>query len=284
MNKLDDFTTKALSKIENAARGTNAASEGDYVKDELLYCGKCNAPKETILKNPGPFYMKKVNVCCNCIKLEKEKETKKIREKKIKNAISEYFGKREIWAFERDEAAQSTPSRICRRYVDKFQQFKAKGNGLLLHGANGTGKSCYADAIAYELIKAGYSVKRIDVLMLCSSVNNDVVGFDFLPSLVSSDIVVIDGIAKEISNVKNANLIYSIIETLKNSNVPMIITTTLPLSTLKSEAELKKIKREGYSAAFTSVLACTFPVACTQAFLTEAIKRNYYEMSELLND
>ena len=58
-----DFTEtlNSLEKINNPRM-----NDGDYVKDGLLYCGKCNTPKQCIIIWPITRETKTVGCICKC--------------------------------------------------------------------------------------------------------------------------------------------------------------------------------------------------------------------------
>lgn len=69
-----------MEQIAENARIANAPVEGDYVKDGLLYCHKCNTPKECMVKNPffSNTYDKR-SCTCRCKREANERE-KNMRE------------------------------------------------------------------------------------------------------------------------------------------------------------------------------------------------------------
>ena len=275
---------KAFSDIvENAEKIAEAeAQEDDYTVNGLRYCGKCQAPKQAVIKIEGAFNGKVVPVKCDCSKLEEEAEREAEKKRKISQEIKGFFGKRAVRTFKTDEDPDSPPSRLCRRYAQAFaKDFKPNGNGLLIYGNRGTGKTGYADSIAYELMSEGFKAVRIDILQYCSNEENKAEA-EALQTLKRADIVILDGIGKEPSNVKNATSICTLVNMLRDNNTPIIAVTDIPLEIIKSESELKKIKREAYMNTFATLRACTYPVHCVNDFLTQAIKTNFLSMRELL--
>lgn len=251
----------------------------DYIVDGLYYCGKCKTPKQMKIEKLGG---KIVNVTCQCKKLEEVANKEAERKRKIEDRISAYFGKRTVRTFADDKLPDSLPSRMCRNYTKYFaDEMKPNGQGLLIYGNRGTGKTRYADSIAYELMSNGYNAKRLDILQYCSNEEEEAKA-EAIKALKEADIVILDGIGKEQSNVKNANAINTLVNMLRDNNTPIIAVTDIPLAILKDEAELKKIKREAYTSAFSTLLLCAHPVQCITDFLTASIKENYYRMKELL--
>ena len=77
-----------LSVIESlAAKAEQAIQRNteDYELDEVLYCGKCKTPKQTVIKMPG--FERKVPCLCACAETgradEEEKEKARISRERV---------------------------------------------------------------------------------------------------------------------------------------------------------------------------------------------------------
>lgn len=64
---MDDFISNVISNAKNLRK------PGDYEKDGLLYCGKCNTPKQYRLRI-GECKVKIVPCACVCANEEYEKK------------------------------------------------------------------------------------------------------------------------------------------------------------------------------------------------------------------
>lgn len=152
--------------IENVEKATAARvreNEGDYIKDGLLYCGNCNTPKQTKFEL---FGVTKTPFClCKC---ETEARNKAIAEQKQIEFISSMQSTWDKWgfsfrdlqgcSFENDDMQNPRISQAMQKYVENFPELRRQGQGLLLYGNVGTGKTFLSVAAANALINKGYPV------------------------------------------------------------------------------------------------------------------------------
>ena len=161
------------------------SSADDYVKNGILYCGKCNTPKQVYIE----YFGKAMPTPCKCRQeqLQKEKE----REEKMKKALkikelreASLLGKRfESANFDNTETAHSAGDKgcppgdasafftetahsaefktvydRCKRYCEIADDVLINGIGIYLFGTNGTGKTRLTACMGNELMNNGYTV------------------------------------------------------------------------------------------------------------------------------
>lgn len=147
---------QTINAIEQIATINALTQSSDYVKDGVLYCGKCHTPKEHIGKCMG--LVRKVPCLCNCKTEELETERQQREWLKLQERIKEYrklgFTEKDMrsWSFESDDGGNPKITKAMKNYVDNFQTFKEQGKGLLLYGGVGTGKTFAAACIVNALI------------------------------------------------------------------------------------------------------------------------------------
>jgi hypothetical protein len=152
-----DFT-KFIDGVAKAAEQNNGKQSGDYINDDdgLLYCGKCNTPKQCRVELFGS--LRTVHCLCKCKaeKLEAEKAEQKRIEwlKHIQRLRKLGFPDAEMqkWTFDKDDHKNEQISKVAHNYVDNFAEMKKRGKGLLLYGGVGTGKTFISACIANALI------------------------------------------------------------------------------------------------------------------------------------
>lgn len=149
---------QAIGAVVQAAAVANHEEPGDYTgEDGLLYCGKCHTPKQVriasvFLKRDAPLPC----MCkCKSEAWDREKQNK-ARLEHYERAVSSQLVRidnRSVreWTFERDDGKNQDISSLARKYVDDWKLYRDKGQGLLLWGNVGTGKSYMAACISNAL-------------------------------------------------------------------------------------------------------------------------------------
>lgn len=228
----------------NAAN--NKAEPGDYIKDGLLYCGKCNTPRQ-IEKELLPGKTFKPYIKCQCRIQQEKAEAEEKKRLEFAEMVRQYRregfpeGKLATWTFENDDGSNEKYINAMKRYVANFDNFKEQGRGVLLHGPTGHGKTYLAACIANALIDKGYravftSMSRIE-RTLQSSWGDRQEYIDFLSRV---PLVVIDDIGAERNTSYMGEIIYSVIDARYTAGLPLIATTNLTLAELAKPAEVKE--------------------------------------------
>ncbi len=218
-------------------------AEGDYNgEDGLLYCCKCNTPKQTQIEIGGQSVV--VGCMCRCEAEQREREEAAKKEEQQRQII-EYRREKCISdpAYRRlDFAADngSCPKAIeaARWYADNFPQLKAENKGMMFLGTVGTGKTFAACCIANDLIERGYDVWLTTMLPLLRSAGNFSVCESVFERLQKVDLLVLDDFGTTNNSERNLELLFEIIDTRARSGKPLIITTNLAPAELKSPANL----------------------------------------------
>lgn len=238
---------------ENIIAGAAAANEannkpepGDYIKDGLLYCGKCNTPRQKEIELlPGKIF--KPYIKCQCRKQQEaaaEEEQKRLDfAEMVRKYRREAFpeGKLATWTFENDDGSNEKYINAMKRYVANFDNFKEQGRGVMLYGPTGTGKTYLAACIANALIDKGYravftSMSRIERTLQKSWGDRQ----EYIDFLSRVPLVVIDDIGTERNTSYMGEIIYSVIDARYTAGLPLIATTNLTLAELMKPAELKE--------------------------------------------
>lgn len=232
--------------IANKAAENSNRCEGDYTgEDGLLRCGKCHGKKQS--RQIHPFKKTEVilNCVCECEQQRREEERLKIEQEKefmrIKRMKSELIQDKEIrsWTFAADDGT-SPMTKHARTYVNNWQQMYDENTGLLLYGDVGTGKTFFAACIANHLIDNGVPVLVTNFTKLV----NQLSGFKedknaFLNSLNAYKLLIIDDLGVERQSEYVMELVYSVIDSRYKSGKPMIITTNLPISEIRSPKNME---------------------------------------------
>ena len=275
-------TQSLLDGIAKATAASNPINEGDYVKDGLWYCGKCNTAKQCAVSFLGvikfPFCL------CKCEKDKRQAEENETKRQEELRHISETrklgFPDDELatWTFDKDDGGNTQLMEVARRYADSFGKMQDKKKGLLLFGSVGTGKTFAACCIANALIDKGYSALVTNFARLANTLQ----GLredrqDYIDGLSRLNLLVIDDLAAERATEYMQELVFNIIDARYRSGRPMIITTNLTADELKNPADISH--KRIYSRLFE--VCVPFEVKGKDR-RKEALKRDYSELQSLL--
>ncbi|MCG2731089.1 MAG: ATP-binding protein, partial [Acetobacterium sp.] len=146
-----------LINIEEISRTCSIVDINDYVKDGLIYCHKCNTPKEVVLDFLDKT--RKVFCICQCEKQERDlkaegfvalQEKENIRHLQTMGIQDDAFKK---WTFDKDDGEQPNLE-MAQIYADNFMNdFYKTGMGMIFWGDVGRGKTFTAACIANQLIE-----------------------------------------------------------------------------------------------------------------------------------
>lgn len=227
--------------------------DGDYFNDDgLLICGKCGTPREymadnwriEMLKGKEPRYTIMPQLC-DCRRAEaeaKEERERRIAEsRRIERNRAACFDFNDMagCVFDNDDRANPEASDLCRDYVKHFADVREAGQGIIMAGTTGTGKTFLAACIANALLEKGYRVRFTSLTRLNSKVTaNYGNGYPIIEELLTYDLVVLDDLGTERKTpVANENA-YQVIDTLSEKGIPMIFTTNLSLAEMSNDSTL----------------------------------------------
>ena len=257
-------------------------NDGDYIKDGLLYCGKCLTPKQTRVKLFGEI---KTPMClCKCEQEQREKEAEERRRQdaldRVKRLKMLGFPDAEMqrWTFDADDHKNDKISQVALRYVEHFPEMMQKGKGLLLYGSVGTGKTFISACIVNALIEQGHPCLMTNFARLTNTISSMRDGKqEYLDALGRFHLLVIDDLASERDTEYMGEIVQSIIDARYRSGRPLIITTNLSSDDLKRPSDLRK--QRVYSRLFEMCIPVEVAGADRRK---EKLKMDYREMHKLL--
>lgn len=238
-----DFMAAIDHLSQRVEQTHGGAQPEDYEVDGVLYCGRCNTPRQTIIDLTQMFPLnglRKVNCLCKCRAeaLQEEEEQRKrielLRDIERNKRASFPESDMESWTFDKDDGTDPRTIKAMRGYVEHFAEFKAKGKGLLLYGPCGTGKTFAAACVANALLDKGYTCLMTNFHRIVSKVSgmrDD--KLDFLDSFNRYDLLILDDLGAERDTEYMAEMVYNIIDARYRAGFPMIITTNLTSEKLK---------------------------------------------------
>lgn len=270
---------KALETVENAARAANGRAEGDYIADDgLLHCGNCRTPKECRAEMFGE--MRTLPCMCQCKTEAYQAKRKEMRRKQLEIRRDEAFSAEEMrgWTFSNDDGANAKLTDAMRRYVDAFPRMLASGQGLLLWGNSGTGKTFAACEVANALIDNGYSVFVSSFSRIANVLQDTKEGRQkYINNLNRYHLVVIDDLGVERQTQYMQEIVYNIIDSRYRAGKPMIITTNLDISELKKPSDVSNIR------IYDRIIERCFPVEVNgKSRRRQKVCESYDDMRRLL--
>lgn len=235
-----------LNGIETIANNAIKEEQGDYYgEDGLLYCHKCNTPKQVRIEIFGQIRTPKC--LCKCAAEQRDREAEEIkrleRERRIKEKRRIGFADSDLinCTFALDDKSNEKLSTVALKYVEDFQEMRERGKGLLFFGPVGTGKTFIAAAIANALIDKGYSCLVTNFARLVNTIQGMYTGKqEYIDSLNSFDLLIIDDLAAERDTEYMNETVQMIVDNRYRAGLPLIVTTNLTSDELKNPADIKK--------------------------------------------
>lgn len=254
---------KANNAIQQVFSNLQATeNEGDYLKDGVLHCGKCNTPKQ--LKRIFLGTEKVFGCMCDCqaeavCNQENEEKKKRILERIDLNKKNAYNDVSLLEnTFDKDDNSLPKITNACKQYVENFKSFLEDGRGILFYGLVDGGKTFFADCILNALLEKGYRCKGTSFPDLASKSFADFDKTDFYNSFNAYDLLLIDDMGTERRTDYMQEVIYGVIDTRYTAKLPMIITTNLSLE------DIKKPEDTSNKRIFSRILERCHPIEIPQ--------------------
>lgn len=233
-----------IDGLEKKAAASIKAEQGDYYGDDgLLYCGKCNTPKQARVvifdKERTPFCL------CRCEVEKRDREEAERKRIEFANTIKKLrqagFPESDMqdWTFANDDGTNEKISTVARNYVENFGKMREDGKGLLLFGKTGTGKSFAAACIANALIDKGYPVLMTNFARIRGTLQGMFDGRqEYLDSFNRFPLLILDDLAAESKTEYMQEIVYEVINNRYLAGLPLIVTANLTADELKHPADI----------------------------------------------
>lgn len=281
-----------------AARGlkNQTVNPGDYFdEDGMLVCGVCRERRQGYIQvssptDEDPERKLPLKVTCQC-RCDREREAaekqaeedKKAMERvnRLKKAslMDEKFREATFSAFRVDKD-NARNLKLCKRFVDAFDEMVAKNQGLLLWGDVGTGKTYIAACVANALLEKGVPVVITSLVKLLEIIQSgEDRESDIIARMNSAKLVIFDDLGAERSTDYALEKVYNIIDSRYRRKLPMIVTTNLTIEEMKGETDRR------YTRIYDRVFEVCYPMQFTGvSWRKKAANSRFMEMEKLLND
>lgn len=276
-----DFTAM-IDGLEKKAAEEIKAEQGDYIVDGLLYCHKCNTPKQTRVTI---FDKVRTPMClCKCEVEKRDREEAERKRIEFEKAVREMrrvgFPEAEMqnWTFANDDGESSQIITVAKNYVDNFSKMHEDGKGLLLFGTVGNGKTFASACIANALIDKGIPCMLTSFLRIANTVQGMFEGKqEYLDSFNRFPLLILDDLATERKTEYMQDIVFNVIDSRYRSGLPLIITTNLTAEQIKNPAGIT------YQRIFSRLLEMCVPIEVKgEDRRRKILKDSFSEYSELL--
>lgn len=282
MEEKTNIYGNVIETIANRAAKSIQLEDGDYIKDGLIYCGKCNTPKQCEIEFNGSVI--KPMCLCKCAVEKRNQEKAEFDHRQFLQRVADLrvkgFPQHELqsWNFDADDGANEKLTKVAHNYVENFSEFRNKGKGLLLFGSVGTGKTFYAACIANGLIDKGKSCLMTNFARLVNTISGMYEGKqEYLDELSRYSLLIIDDLAAERDTEYMNEIVFNIIDSRYRAGLPIIVTTNLTADEIKNPADIRKQR------TYSRLLEMCIPIEVKgEDRRRKKLKDDFAEFNELL--
>lgn len=202
--------------------------EGDYYKEDILYCGKCNTPKSVKSLYSG----KVIPALCEC---EQKKYVEKEENQKHEDFLLKYqnyvYDSYKGVKFENINLDCGENYDFAKRYVDNFEKCRKDNIGLYIYGDFGNGKTTITKAIANELMEREYIVCMYPCNIAIDKFNDYP---DFKAKVRDCDLLILDDFGSNRMTDYQIERLQNLIDYRYEIKKPLIVTTNVNRKNLAS--------------------------------------------------
>ena len=234
------FTDEFTNQFEN-----RELQPDEYLNesDHLIYCTKCHTPRQGRYTLQGRVFMPPIRCKCQQEIYDQEEARRKLSERQaeIKRMKASGLQDKSLYDYTFEKDAGINPEmHLAHKYVENWDDMKARSSGLLLWGNVGTGKSFFAGCIANALLEKGVPVLMTNF----SRILNTLTGMhfedrnQFIDSLNRYSLLIIDDLGIERNSEFALEQVFNVIDSRYRSKKPLIVTTNLTLTELNNAPDV----------------------------------------------
>lgn len=231
---------------------------GDYMKDGLLHCGRCNTPKQVLMSLPaltGTDTPRPFPVACECQRAADEKAETERRAAEFKNGLEARWrtdGFHDLTylkpKFSNDDGANPKLTDVCKKFVDRWPEMLENGMGLLLYGGVGGGKTFLAGCVCNALLEKQVRVCATSFPRVLNVLQTSMDRQKALDRLARYQCILLDDFGVERGTEYAQEQLFAVVDARYRAKRPTIITTNLSLHDLENPQNLS------YSRIFDRLL------------------------------
>lgn len=234
------FTDEFTNQFEN-----RELQPDEYLNesDHLIYCTKCHTPRQGRYTLQGRVFMPPIRCKCQQEIYDQEEARRKLSERQaeIKRMKTSGLQDKSLYdyTFEKDTGI-NPEMHLAHKYVENWDDMKARSSGLLLWGDVGTGKSFFAGCIANALLEKGVPVLMTNFSRILNTLSG--MHFEdrnqFIDSLNRYSLLIIDDLGIERNSEFALEQVFNVIDSRYRSKKPLIVTTNLTLEELNNPTNM----------------------------------------------
>lgn len=228
-----------MQTLEEASSGTPwYAEEGDWRDGSgKLVCGECGLYKEVLVGSDDGRAL--VEPVLHRHQLSRPEETEEQRASRIAgNRRACFCGEfSDLSACTFESAVEPDPLAFAQAeaFCANFRGTHRSGEGLILHGPCGRGKTFLAACVCNRLLDAGWRCLFTSTRRIRSQVESRYgSGEAMLSALRRNDLVVLDDLFRDRDTEWGRELVFSVVDSLYASHVPVVVTTNVGRAALAS--------------------------------------------------
>lgn len=234
------FTDEFTNQFEN-----RELQPDEYLNesDHLIYCTKCHTPRQGRYTLQGRVFMPPIRCKCQQEIYDQEEARRKLSERQaeIKRMKASGLQDKSLYDYTFEKDAGINPEmHLAHKYVENWDDMKARSSGLLLWGDVGTGKSFFAGCIANALLEKGVPVLMTNFSRILNTLSG--MHFEdrnqFIDSLNRYSLLIIDDLGIERNSEFALEQVFNVIDSRYRSKKPLIVTTNLTLTELNSAPDV----------------------------------------------
>lgn len=288
MEKLNFNANEWFKRAMKRCVENDPPKEGDYEAGGILYCGVCKEPKRKYFDCNGEQVL--CTADCKCVRDEKvrqkereeyENRLQQVRRLKSVSLMDEIFAEATFENFDVTDSNRAN-YKYCLNYAKKFNQMYESGQGLLLYGSVGTGKSFAAACIANALmgdLRTVVMTSLVKLLQQISAFDNKYSEEDLINDLMKPSLLILDDLGAERNTDFALEKVYNIIDSRYRSKKPLILTTNLSIKDMKESTDTR------YSRIYDRIFEMCYPMKFDGVSRRKIeAKRRFDEMKALLDD
>lgn len=216
--------------IEKAAQERLSQKETYLDAAGIKHCAKCGQPLERYITLNGKQRRVPAPRCACDDVAETEQIAKEQRTKVSIMAKSSplHDPNYDRFTFAVDSTPDSEASKLCRAYVEHWDEIEQENIGLLLSGPVGTGKSFYAAAVVNALRERGVSAIIVTTSRLINLIMERKEPQSVVDELNKFHLVVLDDLGAERDTEYAVEQLENFINARDLSGLPLVVTTNLP--------------------------------------------------------
>ena len=234
------FTDEFTNQFEN-----RELQPDEYLNesDHLIYCTKCHTPRQGRYTLQGRVFMPPIRCKCQQEIYDQKEARRKLSERQaeIKRMKASGLQDKSLYDYTFEKDAGINPEmHLAHKYVENWDDMKARSSGLLLWGDVGTGKSFFAGCIANALLEKGVPVLMTNFSRILNTLSG--MHFEdknqFIDSLNRYSLLIIDDLGIERNSEFALEQVFNVINSRYRSKKPLIVTTNLTLEELNKPTDM----------------------------------------------